>query len=107
MKKKKIISRRRMVGLVVLAGGRAFPTAHVVYEAEYLDNGYVRSELECGNSIYGCSFGEQPRTKKDKRIDRLRIIPELYTMLHAAALLNRSIEEACVALDEELGLKQL
>jgi hypothetical protein len=96
-----------MVGLVVLAGGRAYPTAHVVYESEYLDNGYVRSELEYGTSIYGCPTGEQPRTKKDKSIDDLRVRPDLFTLLHAAALLNRELEEACIALDEKLGLKQL
>ncbi len=64
--KEKII-RRRMVGLFVMAGGRAHPSAHVVYEVDCLVGPKleIRTKLERGHTIYGLyNGGECAKTKK-------------------------------------------
>ena len=77
--------------------GNTPPTAHAIYEEDY-DNGTIRCAR--GSNIYS-TVGSNPSIKKETSH------PELFTTMYAAALLNKDIENACLALDAKRGMKEL
>lgn len=85
--------RRYRMGLQVTAGGISLPNAHVVYEVCYSDGS---SRLERGKSVFGVAHTNLLTgiTKND-----ITSRPDLNIIMHAAALLNSQIEEACLRAD--------
>jgi len=88
-------TNRYRMGIQVTAGGVSLPNAHVVYEVCYSDG---TSRLERGRSVFGVQ-ATNIRNKKERLEAGLTSRPDLYTVMHAAALLNRQVEEACLSAD--------
>lgn len=88
-------TRRYRMGLSVTAGGVSLPSAHVIYEVCYSDGS---SRLERGKSVFGVQ-ATNIRNQKERLEAEVTSRPDLYIPMHAAALLNSHIEEACLRAD--------
>jgi hypothetical protein len=101
------VVRRRIVGINVIAGGRAQPHAYLIYEEDRADGtiGLVR-----GYAVYGspASPGMLRKPKKGKPNPYAWVYaPHLFTTMWAACLLNQDLQQACVALDEHRGIEEI
>lgn len=99
MKAKIYEVKRYTMGISVRAGGRAFPSAHVIYEVLYSDGNY---KLERGRSVVGMPEHRSNMTKAEVKASRGTSRPDLFTTIHAAAILNAHLEEACLLVDGQL-----
>jgi hypothetical protein len=98
MKTKLVEIQRRSVGIQVLAGGKAIPQARLVYEVTMSD-GSTRVTL--GRAIVGIpGFDCLNGTSKQKKEAQSRVRPDLLPCIQAIAVLQSSIEAACLAADE-------
>jgi hypothetical protein len=92
---------RRCEGLQVHAGGKSFPHAYALYSELYTDG---TEKFVRGHSIHSvmssaCLNGT--RKEKDFYLEATR--PDLFAMIEAAAVLNRSILDECQRLDNKRG----
>jgi hypothetical protein len=100
MKKPKLI-KREVISVQVSAGGKAFPSAHALYREFYAD-GSERTVNGC--SVYPMvTTGMLNGTKKDKKYELEACRPDLFPVIEAAAILNKTLIDACVILDEKRG----
>lgn len=96
---------RRVMGIKVMSGGRALPQAYLIYEERYVDGTH---KLVRGNSIHTVESSGllNASRKKDKEYYKAEFAPQLLSVIQAAAILNQTIESACITLDAKRGLKE-
>jgi hypothetical protein len=100
MEKPKVVIKR-CVGLNVLSGGVAPPSAYALY-SEIYSNGVER--LSSGHVIHSVlSSSMLNGTDKEKQIQQETYHPELFSMIQAAAILNKAILDVCLDLDSKRG----
>jgi len=85
-----ILATRRVLGGVrVMASGIALPKAYLVYE-EYFSDG--SKKIVQGNPIFGVPLpGEHNEAVR----------PDLFELMHACAILQQRLENACYNLDNK------
>jgi hypothetical protein len=96
----KLVSRDYM-GLNVMASRSMPPQAYVLYLESYSDG---TEKLVRGHSIYGTVMSHMLNgTEKEKKAAKKTLRSDLFVTMHAAALLNRELADACLDLDEVSG----
>jgi hypothetical protein len=96
---------RRFVGLQVLAGGRSPPMAYVLYSEFYAD-GSTRSSR--GRSITSMvTSGMLNGTGRQKKMAKQAYRPDLQPVIEAAAVLNHTLIDACLQLDDFHGYGEM
>lgn len=105
-KKKPKVIRRRAVGIQVVAGGKVFPNAHIIYEEMYDDGTY--GKIVRGHTLHGVEGAASlnARTKKERDFHRQAVRTDLFPTMQAASILIDEIWRACKTLDEKRGIEE-
>jgi len=93
---------------VRLITGKAPPSAYMIYEETWIEGNQMVTKIGYGHRVHTMEghFHLNAKSKKDKERAKEELRPELYTPIHAAALLMREIENHCIQLDQKRGIKE-
>lgn len=99
MAKKPRIHKTRVLGINVLAGGKASPRAHLIYEVMW-DDGTFSTMI--GNNVQTVTGSEHLNGSKKQIKESLKNLRvDLFEVMHAIATLIAPVEKACLDLDNQ------
>lgn len=98
------VINRRIIGVTCLHSNMMAPSAYLKYEVTYSD---FSTRVESGRSIRTVQGTEHMNgTAAEKKRALRNYRPDLFTLIEVAERINADIQAACVALDEQYGIKE-
>lgn len=97
-----VLVQRRQLQPVLISGGRALPSVHMLYEELYSDGS---TRLRRGRSLMTVPTFEALNGSKSSKAEAMkRVRPDLRPAIVAAATLLKSLEDECLLADSHDGL---